>query len=75
MLKKEEKVIIFEGGNHGQNEVKETIIDINDENIQKIQLCQLTWDSFFDIYKKFTLSYLEHIFLLCYNCNRNYILF
>ena len=26
-------------------------IDYNDENIQKIQLCQLTWDSFFDIYK------------------------
>lgn len=34
--RKEEKVIIFEGGNHGQNEVKETIIDINDENIQNI---------------------------------------
>ena len=33
---KEEKVIIFEGGNHGQNEVKETIIDINDENIQNV---------------------------------------
>ena len=34
--RKEEKVIIFEGGNHGQNEVKETIIDINDENIQNV---------------------------------------
>lgn len=34
--RKEEKVIIFEGGNHGQNEVKETIIDINDDNIQNI---------------------------------------
>ena len=34
--RKEEKVIIFEGGNHGQNEVKETIIDISDENIQNV---------------------------------------
>ena len=34
--RKEEKVIIFEGGNHGQNEVKETIIDINDENIHNV---------------------------------------
>ncbi len=34
--RKEEKVIIFEGGNHGQNEVKETIISINDENIQNV---------------------------------------
>ncbi len=34
--RKEEKVIIFEGGNHGQNEVTETIISINDENIQNI---------------------------------------
>ena len=34
--RKEEKVIIFEDGNHGQNEVKETIIDINDENIQNV---------------------------------------
>lgn len=34
--RKEKKVIIFEGGNHGQNEVKETIIDINDENIQNV---------------------------------------
>lgn len=25
--------------------------ELNDENIKKIQLCQLTWDSFFDIYK------------------------
>ena len=34
--RKNEQVIIFEGGNHGQNEVKETIIDINDENIQNV---------------------------------------
>lgn len=34
--RKEEKVIIFEGGNHGQNEVTETVISINDDNIQNV---------------------------------------